>query len=641
MTTNLRPTKNTFIAIVTAVLLLAAAFRIYHITQRPIWTDEGTTTFNLFHFNGQSDLISGLAARDHHPPLYYLLMQAWVALTGPSVLAMRYFSALVGILSVALMIPLGRVMQPLPPPPSPYTGRGSMQHGSWERWVVPLGAALVLALSDPDIDLAQDIRFYTLRTLFIILSVIFYLYWVRQPSRKWALAWTAANVAILHTNYQGAFIMLFEGLHALMVLRGRRLWAAVGWLALAGVLFLPWFIGYGIGQFDNEQGVNSTLPSTWDTFVELVYKFLGRQWPLMLGLMLVGVVRLLHPLTPSPQAERGTMRRWLPDSLGLFLVLWIALTLIISFVANEWFSILSPRRVMLISPAIALLVARGLARFNFSTRWFLVAVLVVYGAATVDDYYPKVPWDKVGADMARYAQPGQMVLMEIYYDDTVMYYYSDQLMPPGTMTKSLRMWRQFEASTYPNGVIDLLNQYDTVWLVHWSKDLSAFEYLKQTGHVQTVLMTTYWGTDALNVYRFDRLPAEPVATFSNGMTLRQFAIHPDTLRVDAWWSADASLDKDYSVSVFLLDESGQLVAQRDDFPFVNQRPTTGWQPGEVVYDPHELQPSPPSPLPQGEGWSLAPGTYTVAVQLYTYYDGVKYPPVGGAGDWLVLGTVER
>src|SRR5690349_6311718 len=108
LTTRQR-TQVTFIAILTAILLLAATFRIYHIIQRPIWTDEGTTTFNLFDFNGQDNLIDGLAARDHHPPLYYYLLQGWVALTGDTILAMRYFAALAGILSVALIVPLARV----------------------------------------------------------------------------------------------------------------------------------------------------------------------------------------------------------------------------------------------------------------------------------------------------------------------------------------------------------------------------------------------------------------------------------------------------------------------------------------------------------------------------------------------------
>src|SRR6185369_9263621 len=152
LTTRQR-TQVTFIAILTAILLLAATFRIYHIIQRPIWTDEGTTTFNLFHFNGQDNLIDGLAARDHHPPLYYYMLQAWVAVTGDSILAMRYFAALAGILSVALMVPLARVflsntLTPSPlsastegnphPNPPPQAGEGENNWIQAAYWFVPI-----------------------------------------------------------------------------------------------------------------------------------------------------------------------------------------------------------------------------------------------------------------------------------------------------------------------------------------------------------------------------------------------------------------------------------------------------------------------------------------------------------------------
>ncbi len=643
LTTRQR-TRYTFIAILTAILLLAATFRIYHIIQRPIWTDEGTTTFNLFHFNGQDNLIDGLAARDHHPPLYYYMLQTWIRLTGDSILAMRYFAALVGVLSVALMVPLAReFIRQADVPTSSNKKDAAWIHYAY--WFVPIAAALILTLSDPDIDLGQEIRFYTLRTMFVILSVIFYLRWIKKPTTRGGIWWLLANLAILHTNYQGAFIMLFEGMHALIFLRGRLRLKAIGWLALAGVFFLPWFIGYGIGQFDNDQGINSTLPSTWDTFVELTYKFLGHIWPLMLGLMLLGVyslqsrVKRQESSTASladPHQQGGDIGqslslvwRWVTWEKAFFLVVWIALTLIISFLGNEWFSILSPRRVMLISPAIALLVAMGLTRFSDRTKVFLLVVILVYSATSVDDYYPKAPWDKVGADMGRYAEPTDMGLMEIYYDDTVLYYYTDHDMPPGAVVKSLRMWRQFDQGTYPNGVIDLLNQHKTVWFAHWSPDQSGFDFLKQTGHVQTALMTTYWGTNQLNVYRYDVIQPEPVVDYSNGMRLRQFQIDPDKMRVDLWWSADKVLDKDYSVSVFVLDANGQLVAQKDDFPFINQRPTTGWLAGEVVYDPHSLEPN-----------TLPPGKYTVAVKLYTYYDGQQYPTIKG-DPWQVIGTIEK
>jgi hypothetical protein len=111
------------------------------------------------------------------------------------------------------------------------------------------------------------------------------------------------------------------------------------------------------------------------------------------------------------------------------------------------------------------------------------------------------------------------------------------------------------------------------------------------------------------------------------MILRDVAIHEAQMRVDLWWTAEDALTQDYSVSAFLLDANNQLVAQHDGFPFMNERPTTGWSPGEVIYDPKPLQPA-----------ALPPGTYTVAVQLYTYFDSVRYRPVTGE-QWATIGTL--
>jgi hypothetical protein len=49
----------------------------------------------------------------------------------------------------------------------------------------------------------------------------------------------------------------------------------------------------------------------------------------------------------------------------------------------------------------------------------------------------------------------------------------------------------------------------------------------------------------------------------------------------------------------------------------------------VVYDPHPLDLS-----------AVPPGTYTVAVQIYTWQDQAKQPTLNGE-PWLVLGTLEK
>ena len=80
------------------------------------------------------------------------------------------------------------------------------------------------------------------------------------------------------------------------------------------------------------------------------------------------------------------------------------------------------------------------------------------------------------------------------------------------------------------------------------------------------------------------------------------------------------------MSVFLLDASGVLRAQHDSYPANGAAPTSTWTPGGFVFDPHTLTDH------------LAPGTYTVAVKLYTWWDDTILPTADGA-EYAVVGTL--
>ena len=618
------PRLNRTLPLLTAILLLAAAIRILHIGDQSLWIDEGATYFIM----QQPDLIAALQDRDHHPPLYYLMLEGWIGLAGGSVVAMRMFSAFFSILSVAAVVPLAKVIN---------RGRPWFQDAS-----VPILAALMLTLSDPEVVLAQEIRMYALRTFLVILSALFYLRWTHRPSVRRALPWLIVSVMVVHVQYQGLYILAVEGLHALLFLRGRVRLAAVGWLIGIGLLCAPWFLAVGLSQRDNDPGIQASLPSDWGTLRDLLGKFLSGQWALLLGLLVWGTVTL-KPNSPHPKSlSQGardfeeTAPNFSPSPPGrggwgvranlsptFFLVTWIAFTVIVTFVLNLFFPVLAPHRILLITPALAILIAQGLRNFQGVGRLVLVAVIVVYGLATVDDYYPKEPWDKMAANMALYARPDQMALLEVYRGDNPLTYYLDQWMPPDTNIQSLRHWREFWPDRYPQDLLAMLPDYNTVWLGHWSPDQSAFGFLSE--FTRTALLTTdHWGNQ-LNVYRYDRIGDEEVATYTSGMVLKQVEIEADIGRVDLWWTAAEQPTLDYTVSVFLLDASGALVAQHDSFPFENRRPTTGWAAGEVVYDPH--------PLP-----AVPPGEYQVGVQVYTYFDGQRYPLTTG-DPWAVVGTL--
>ncbi|NDJ63187.1 MAG: hypothetical protein GYB67_18855 [Chloroflexi bacterium] len=591
--------RRSTLLVLTLILLLAAATRILHIGEQSLWIDEGATYYIL----SQPDRIEALAHRDHHPPLYYALLDGWIALAGDSVVAMRMLSAFFSLLSVAAVYPLARTVN---------------RDRPWFRdSIVPILAVLLLTLSDPEVVLAQEIRMYALRTLLALLSMLFYIRWTQRATTRRAALWVITTALLLHTQYQGLYIPAVQGLHALLFLRGRQRLDAIGLLALIGVLFLPWALLYGFDQRLNDPGVNAALPSNGETLIQLREKFLTDQWPLMLGLFVLGTFALID--------DRRS--QWRPFGPTFLLTAWVLVTLIVTFVGNLWFPILAPHRILLLTPALAILIAQGLRNISPPARGFLVAVIVVYGVTTVDDYYPKPPWDEVGASMAQFARPGEMSLLENFRADNPLRYYLDHLMPADTDIRSLRQWRAYEPQTYPDGVIDLLSEHPTVWLMHWSPDQSAFNFLAATNHVRTATFTTdHWGND-LNVYRYDQLPETPAVRFESGIDLRQYAIHPDIMRVDLWWSADAPLPVDFSISAFVLDDAGQLVAQYDSGPLQNQRPTTSWTPGEVIYDPRPLQPS-----------ELPPGTYSVGVQIYTWFDNARLPTLAGE-PWAILETI--
>lgn len=595
-------TRNRRIALLTAILLLAAAVRIVHINDQSMWLDEGIAYWN----QKQPDLIYELATKDVHPPLYFAALSVWVDLTGITPLAMRMSSALLSLVSVVLVAALAYTL--------------CRDRSERERITIPLLAALLLALFDPEISLAQDARMYALRTLETLLAFYCYVQFVRRPRALWGVGLVAALTALLHTHYVGAFVLPVLGLHALLFQRGRIRVLVIALLVASVGLFLPWFLAYGWNQRLNDTGIMAALPNTWQTFVEIGHKYFSQMWPLMFGLLLLGVVLLDY--------EEGRVRvRWRPFDSGALLLLWFGLPAVLTVIANFFYDFLSPRRILLISPAVAILTARGLGNLRHPARGFLIGAIVVYSLTTVDDYYPKAPWNAVGANLARYAAVDELVLMEIYRDDFTFDYYVDYLLSPDTPRESFRRWREDRADEYPDALIAQMQAAPVIWLVHWSPDESAFRFLAQTGHEQTALMTVdHWGND-LNLYRFDQLPDGAVAEFANGMTLRRVEIVDG--RVDLWWRASAPLALDYTTSVFLLDAGGVLVAQHDSFPFEGARPTTTWAAGETVYDPHPLDLS-----------GLLPGTYSVNVQVYTYFDGQKQPTLAG-DPWVAVGTIER
>ncbi len=96
----------------------------------------------------------------------------------------------------------------------------------------------------------------------------------------------------------------------------------------------------------------------------------------------------------------------------------------------------------------------------------------------------------------------------------------------------------------------------------------------------------------------------------------------EQLALTLFWRVGLRPDIPYTVFIHVLDEAGEIVAQRDVMPVDGALPTTCWQPGEFVRDAHRLDVS-----------ALPPGTYVVQVGLYDQATGLRLGEPVKVGMW--------
>ena len=603
--------------IITLILLLGAVGRTLHIAEQSFWVDEGYAFYHA-HF---PDLVTSLA-RDTHPPLYFAALRLWSEIAGHSELALRWFSVLPSMLSLAMVFQLAlEVMKHR-------AATAHNQHAS-----APTLAMLMLALADAENFLAQETRHYTWLVFFVICSMLFFLRWIRRSRRTDSLLWILATVLMVYTHYITAFAGVAQGLFALVWLRGKRRRRALAGLVIAALALSPWLLLFGPRQIGNS-GANWSVSLSSAVFRDIQVKYFTEQWALVIALLLLGCFTMVY--------GRNHLCRLRWHRVSWLLLLWLIVPFLLTVATNEFLPFLQPRRLTLWTPVIALLLALGLANVRPPIRGLLIIVLLIYGLAQVDFYRVKPKWREVADLTSRYAVEGDLVLTDIAGGDYQLGYYLKREMPDGKMLpdgvryESLKIQRDFYTETYEVWIPQLLDRFDTVWLMHWSNDQSALNWLREMGFERSADFVHQHdgglsGIIDMHVYRYAR-PGDdpPLAQFANGMVIEAATVVERPLRVDLTWKTAKPLDRDYTVSVKLVDENKQVVAQHDSRPQLNRRPTSSWNTDEIVFSPHALEST--------QRWTS--GDYQIVVQVYFFESGkpVNILTVSGADAFTLAST---
>lgn len=225
MTTALRPGRIASAALI--LIVIGVVLRSLRLDWQPLWWDEG---YSVYFATEPLLRMFDLTARDIHPPLYYALLNGWIALwQSAAPLVLRSLSVLLAVLALPLQAVLAWDLFP---------GRARLT----------VIAVLLLVLNPMHLFYSQEVRMYGLGMTLSIASTLLFWRWRvgANRSRWWQVRHVAGYVIIttagLYTLYYFIFIALGHLLWALIIYRRHlhRLWAVVGAQALVAALFLPW-----------------------------------------------------------------------------------------------------------------------------------------------------------------------------------------------------------------------------------------------------------------------------------------------------------------------------------------------------------------------------------------------------------------
>lgn len=557
------------------------------LTRESLWYDEARSMW-VVRPAGPIDVLSRLD-HDVHPPLYFLLLDAWVALVGESAYAARVLSTAFAMLGLAATYAVGKRL--------------------FDHWMA-LMAMVILGTAGIYVYYAREARMYSLMLCLGALSMWACVRWLQHPTLARSIAYSLLMAALLYTHYYAGFLVMSQTLYVLLV-RPRYLarWLAVAALALAlFALWTPGLLQQARAHFDG--ALDPSQPTDWWTVCWMITLLTGGTWwlqvvPFVLGRALV------------------ELRRY--SSAVLLLLLWLLVTPLAALTLNVWVPLFYHARYLIaILPAGALLVAYGLRHvFWRPLACFLLLALACTQLVTFDSFWPgKPPWEPTVRRMVDARRSGEPSLTYIA-DCCVEAYYDHQFDIRNEFALDLSSQRHSPAEV--RELVASLDAAPSVWLIMPANSPEMWDAIWALAAERRVGYRD--GVELMFFYRFDREGGDDMQ-FRFGDLLRYDGgvVDPTSARqgervcAEVNLTALAPVDGSYSAGVHLVHPAGVLMAQSDEGIGV-------LAPGEQVSVLRCLH------LPA----DIEPGDYGLHLVIYNWATIERLPVVEGGADGIFLG----
>jgi len=384
----------------TLVLGLAALARLPWLTWYSLDVDEA---FSLYWARVPllNLLVDLLALRgDPHPPAYYALLKPWIALLGENEIGLRLFSALSGIVFVALVYRLGREL---------FSARTGLM------------AALLAATAPPLIYESLDARMYMPAAVFVLAgSLALWRALKRGGLARFIAAWAWLSLAC-YSHISASLALAGLGI-ALVLVRGKRFWKGILTLAGVGLAYLPYALNAWQAGSAQEGAVHLRAPDLWE-----LLRFTAN-WSLFHNAVLADWLALGSAVALWAIAAWGLARRAKLEARGWLLGTLIA-PLLLVVVLSQRQAFFQPKFLVIISLA-PLLLAAGLTRSAGVAALLLIAQLWGY-AALWQPAAQRENWRAAGDYLSDHVGPHDVTLVHLhFYEEPLRFYYSGPIVAP-------------------------------------------------------------------------------------------------------------------------------------------------------------------------------------------------------------------
>lgn len=465
-----------------ALIMLGWGWRLFGLDFQSLWRDEVDSL--LFATRPLAQALAMFTRPGENGPLYFFLLRPWLALAGHTEYAMRFPSAVAGVLALPLIFVWGRRL-----------------FGA----KIGLLATLLLAVNPYHVWYSQEAKMYSLLVVLVMLALWAFVWALEKGGLGRWLLWLALTSISFYIHVLAVLVIPLQMLWFILQPQWRRRWRAYG-LALA-VLILPYvpLVWWQWKLFNNPTFRTGHPFVPLANMLQILFMAQIQGIPLQGGVWVYAPIFFL--LLAAAFLPGGARRaKWLLACWWLFPPLALYLITLRTPLFSE-------RYLIWIMPALLLGLALGAWNVARQQRWLaVVAVLAVLGLQVMvgwqQSHQPiKSDFRAAAAYVQQRRQTDDLLIFLIPYIRPTYQYYDPG---PYHWLDAPYANRPADAALLPERLQKATAGVNGVWLIE-----SEAEFYDAQGLLRQWLETNATRIDAASFtrvtvthYRLDQPPAD-------------------------------------------------------------------------------------------------------------------------------------